>query len=471
MHKRIDWVVAASLALCACMPDIPQEAAPRFVELQFDPSGSPARAFEPTSLVMSSETGLIDLRSAGIEVPASCKNARDMSEAQCEFYQYLERLDGFPTLIGGKAPSSRALDLSSITRPRNLFIYDVEHEEIVSDVMVSFDADSKELLFDPPKGWDVDATYVVGVRGYGQGVRDTRGAPAVASTIYSLLKRDTSLTCGATSPESIDVSCGPYALLESDATFAKLPPAERHQAIGENLLQLEQLRRFYRGEDPSAPLDTWGILAGVGRMPKQEVAIAWNFKTHSRSVVELDPQRGLVPAIVNGSEIRVNVKGSLNASTLNAFSLANSAGTVFLFNVDKLAVDPLDPAALPPFTTRVTNSQIIVTTNDANNSFIEGDTYALLMTDELTDLRGRPLVASPVTVLLRTRGALTDRRGMSQVSGVDDDSAQALEEGRSQFAALLDDPLIIAATTSKARPAGLVRERLVYLFGFTFTRR
>ena len=471
MHKGIDWVLGASLALCACMPDVPQEAAPRFVELQFDPSGNPARTFEPTSLVMNSETGLIDLSSAGIDVPESCASARDMSEAQCEFYQYLERLDGFPTLIGGKTPSSRMLDLSSITRPRNLFIYDVKNEDTVSDVMVSFDADTKELLFDPPRGWDVGSTYVIGVRGYGQGVRDTRGAPAVASTIYTLLKRDTSLTCGATSAESIDLSCDAYALLEGDASFAKLPAAERHRAIAENLLQLEQLRLFYRGEDPSAPLDTWGILANVGRMPKQEVAIAWNFQTHSRSVIELDPQRGLVPSIVSGSEIRVNVKGSLNASTLSPFSLAKAEGTVFLFNVDKLQVDPLDPAALPPFSARLTNNQIIITPDDASNSFIDGDTYALLMTDELTDTRGRPLVASPVTVLLRSRGALTNSKGVSQVGGVDDDSAQALEEGRSQFAALLDDPLIRAGTTSAARPTGLVRERLVYLFGFTFTRR
>src|SRR5262249_51915920 len=152
-------------------------------------------------------SGLIDLGNAGIDVPEDCQKARDMPVAQCEFYQYLERLDGFPTLIGGKTPSSAALDLSSITRPRNLVIYDVARNKVMSDVTVSFDRQTNELLFDPAKGWDIDTTYVVGVRGYGNGVRDTHGAPAVASTIYTLLKRDTSLTCGAEAPDDIEIGC------------------------------------------------------------------------------------------------------------------------------------------------------------------------------------------------------------------------------------------------------------------------
>jgi hypothetical protein len=203
-------------------------------------------------------------------------------------------------------------------------------------------------------------------------------------------------------------------------------------------------------------------------MRRDQVAIGWLFPVHTASVAELDPTRGLVPEITGPDVIRVALKGSLDASTLSAFSLQNPAGTVFLLNVDVLQENPLDPRALPPFAPSYADGEVVLTATDPGNGFVPGATYALLLSDELSNENGAAIVPSPVTVLLRSRGVLVDEEGHSQVGGVSDADAAELEQGRLRFAALLDDPMIAAATVSEARPEGLTRERIAYLFGFAF---
>lgn len=465
----------------ACAPSIPQDAPPLFVELQFDPSAEPAKIFEPTFLVMDPDTGLIDFSVAGFDVPGvpkdssqpvdpiACQNQQQISVAQCEFYQYLERLDGFPTLTPGLTPAGKPLDLTTVTLPQNLFIYDINRAKTITDVTVSFDTESGALIFDPKQGWDIDGLFVIGIRGYQDGVKSDDGEEAVASIIYTLLKQERSLTCGAATAKKIDPTCDFYNLFSSDPSFSDLPGKKMYQAIGETLVELEHLRQVYNGETDDFPDNLWDILEDEGNMPKEEVAIAWFFETHKASVVELDPTRDMVPRIVSSNEIRLKVKGTLNPDTLRPYSLQQSDGTVFLFNGDKLQVNPFDPAAIPPFTLTYEDGDIVFTTTDPDGRLIEGDTYVIILTNEITDQRDRPLLPSPVTVLLRTRGALVDEKGHSQVSGVSDADAKDLEEGRLQFVELLDDPLMIDFTKSETRPNGLTREIVTYLYGFPFT--
>jgi hypothetical protein len=75
-------------------------------------------------------------------------------------------------------------------------------------------------------------------------------------------------------------------------------------------------------------------------------------------------------------------------------------------------------------------------------------------------------VPSPITVLLRTRGALVDDDGHSVVDGVPDADAAELEAGRAELAQVLDDPLVKTLSTTDARPDGLTRELIAYLFAF-----
>jgi hypothetical protein len=464
------WLCRAALAFAVgCAADLPQEPAPSFVELEFDPGAG--KTSQPTSLAIDPDSGSIDLSRAGIDVPdepGACVEQSALSVAQCELDQYLERLDGFPSLAPATTPASDAIDLSTATAGDNVVLYDLTQSQAVGDVNVGYDADSAQLVIDTEPGWQLGHSYLVGIRGYEHGIRSERGAPGCASIAYALLKGSRSLSCGATKAEQIDARCEYYPLFASDPRFVRLPAARRRLAIADNLLQLEQLRRYYRGETPASSTDLWGTLQDVADMDRDEVAIGWLFPVQTASVVELDPKRGLVPQIAGPDVIELAVKGTLDPATLSAFSLQNGAGTVFLLNVDVLQADPLDPRALPPFTASYADGQIVLTATDPDNGLVAGATYAVLLSDELTSEGGAPIVPSPVTVLLRSRGALVDEQGRSQVAGVSAADAAELEQGRARFAALLDDPMLQLATQSDARPNGLTRERIAYLFGFPF---
>lgn len=465
--------LAVCVALAACTPDIPNEAPPAIVEMSFDPTGEPALAYEPTALAIDSTTGLIDFSLAGIDVPgvpedvampvdpAACQEQTELSVAQCELYQYLERLDGFPTLTAAKTPVAGSLDMASIEVPDDLFVLDAVRAQALTELNVTLDEEHQALVFEPATGWDIGATYVVGVRGYADGITGADGEQVVSSLIYSLLKLERSLTCDATTAETVDVRCEFYALFATDPRFAALPPAERQEAIGATLVDLEQLRLLYRGELPDVPLDAWTTLEQAAEMPRDEVAILWTFPTHTSSVFELDPTKGLVPHVTGPSEIRVGFKGSVDPATLSAFGPLNAGGTVVLINATQAATDPV--GGLPAFDVAVDGQELVLTTVAP---LAAGDQYIVVLSNEITDDEGRSTVPSPITVLLRTRGALVDDDGRSVVDGLPDADAAELEAGRVELSELLDDPLVSALSTTETRPNGLTRELIAYLFAF-----
>jgi hypothetical protein len=191
--SRTAGQLAMCVALAACAPDIPDESPPAIVEMSFDPTGEPALAYEPTALAINSTTGLIDFSLAGIDVPgvpedraepvdpAACQEQAALSVAQCELYQYLERLDGFPTLATAKTPVAGPLDAASITVPDNLFVFDAVHGQAVPELKVTLDEEHEALAFEPAMGWDIGATYVVGVRGYANGIEGAGGEQVTPS--------------------------------------------------------------------------------------------------------------------------------------------------------------------------------------------------------------------------------------------------------------------------------------------------
>jgi hypothetical protein len=140
-------------------------------------------------------------------------------------------------------------------------------------------------------------------------------------------------------------------------------------------------------------------------------------------------------------------------------------------------VNPFDPDALPAFTPTFANGELVLTLTSA--TLVDGDQYAVLLTTEVHGKPDKPIVPSPVTVFLRTRGELVDDFALcaaapptatALVPGLSGAEACELEAGRQQFQALLDNDLIIGATTVPGfRPGGLTRELTAYLYGFLYT--
>ncbi len=436
----------ASLAVAciatACTPDIAQDRdTPE--TMPFDPAADPPLLPQPTDLLINPTTGRIDFAVVGLHVPDDCASQPNDALAQCEFYQYLEGLDGFPTDLSATAPVTAPVDLRTASVPDDLVVVDATRGKLVESIAASSDTATQSLAITPQGGWDVGTTYLFGIRGYAAGLRSEQGRMYVASVPYFLLKRDESLTCGAASAAQLDPSCPYVKLLEA--------PDKDAASIFSDLSDLEGIRQLYAYGDK-----LWSSLDAIGGLPKDEAATAWAFPTHSASVVELNPTLGMLPQVVDSATIRLGFKGTMDATTLSAFRLG-APGSVFLLDLTALAANDL-VGGLPKFAVSVANHAISLA---AEQPLADGHLIAILMTNAVTNAAGMPFVPAPLTVLLRARGPLVDAFGASLVDGVSDSDAVAAEAGRKDLAELLDNPTFASLT-------GLERESLVYVYAFTF---
>ncbi len=447
MRRRIEATLATGLALTALLSlgggcvDVGRDDLPEI--MKFDPTTGEVP--QPTILVINPQTGLIDLSLAGIDVPEDCSTVAATAVAQCEFNQYMETLDGFPTVLGASAPTSAPLDMDTVDDSDNLLVLDETGTKIIpSDQRsVTFDATDNLLDIIPNEGWDVGHTYVIAVRGYENGVKSAAGKTVVADVVFYLLRQSESLTCGAVTAEAVSDDCKFYKLLIQQ-------DPDHPEAVRENLLALEETRQMM------ASSGLWDGLNLFG-MPKEEVAVAWAFPIHTASVAELQPALGMLPEVRSDKEIFIPVKGTIDASSVTRFSLGDQTGSVFLLDLTALAVGNM-AGGLPVFEPTYTDGGILLT---AQADLTDGDLYCLILKNTIKNEEGQKLVPSPTTVLLRSRGVLVDDEGHSTVMGVSDADATELEAGRLQLAELLDNDQFISLT-------GLEREDIAYIYAFTF---
>jgi hypothetical protein len=373
-------------------------------------------------------------------VPADCIAQTLMAVAQCEFYQYLQSLDGFPSTAGATAPVTAALDPASLTAT-NVVIVDIGSGKTFTDLAIGFTTVGNNVTIDPKSGWDVGTIYVGAVRGYANGVKAIGGTEVVGSSVMYLLKEKEILTCGGLTASTIPASCPYYVLLAQQMSDVE---------ARDSLIALEAARQSIATQGAVA------AMAETGGIPREEQAVLWAFPVHSASVVELDPTKGLLPSVSGKNEIRLKVKGSVNPATVTAWSL-DAPGSVFLLDLTALEANDLS-GGLPAFTAAYEDGAIVLR---ADVDLPVGHTIATLVTTGVTNSKGVALVPSPVTVLLKARGPLVDDAGKSQVADVPDADATELEAGRADFAKLLDDELFAGLT-------GLNRADLVYVYAFDF---
>jgi hypothetical protein len=408
--------------------------------MQFEPTAVPPRVPEPTHVIINPGTRKIDFSLAGVTVPPDCAATIPIPRAQCEFYHYLQSLDGYPTSTPARAPVTAALDPASLTAA-NVVVVDAAAMQVVSDVRIEFDTTSKYLVITPTKGWGLGRLYLVGVRGYADGVKATSGRQVVASVPYYLLKRDNSVSCGATTAAEVPATCAPYALLASSMGDA---------VARASVVQLETLRGSYND------LHTTQLLQQVGHIPEPELAVYWAFPIHSSPVAELDPKAGQVPQLVGDRELRVAVKGTLDPTTLTA-TVAGKPGTVTLLDLTAAAGGNL-VAGLPPFDVTYEGGAVVLRTHDP---LVAKHQYGVFLSSGATSTDGKGLVPSPVSFLLTARGPLVDAAGNSTVSSVSNLDAMLLEAGRAALVDLFDNPLIGALT-------GLDRSKVAYVYAFPY---
>lgn len=453
MKKRLLWMAATApaVAALACVPTLPKDPVPEAME--FDPQSFPPRVAQPTDLVIDA-MGHIDFSLAGLTLPADCASQTTLSPAECEFDQYLQTLDGFPTLTPAQAPVTAPLDPSTFTpESGNVVVFAHKAQQPVSDLQIGFQPTGDYLTL-RPKHWAVNEFYWAAVRGYANGVKAVGGAEVVGVPAQFLLKQETSLTCGATTADNIDPTCPAFALLSQQPVPGAAQTPSQLEAIRRSLLQLEAIRQSLQDRH------AWEDIAAAG-IPKDEVAVIWGFPTHSNSVAELDPSPAamIVPQLtMQNQQIKVAVQGPVDPASVTPFIRGQQNGSVLVMDLTAAAANDLVDG-LPPVTATFADGTIVITGAAA---FQTGHQIGLFFTSAIHDApgdAGRPLVSSPVSKLLTLRAPLLGANNRSALSSVSDADAQLLEAGRQQLAVLFDNPTFAQLT-------GVSRDTLVYCFAF-----
>jgi hypothetical protein len=444
-RARERWLTRAAAAVVAafagaCIPDVGSDPIPTAME--FDLTATPPRAPQPTFLVVNPLTGNIDFSLAGILIPDDCATQTALTVADCQFDQWLQTLNGFPTVTPASAPASAPLDPATLLLGQNVVVVGAKGSGPVTDLAVGFDEASASLTLTPPRGWSLGEFYWMGVRGYANGLRDAGGGEVVGSPTMALLKQDTSLTCDAPDATQVDPHCPAFEVVARGAPDAPT-------AAG-RLFRLETIRTGY------VALHGFDVMAQAG-LPKQEIAVLWGFPIHTNSVPVLVPGTAAVPRVPADNQILVGVQGPVDPATVSAFVVREQNGPVVVMDLTAAAAGDL-AAGFP----RVAASYVAgvgAIAIQASAPFPAGHTIGLFFTNAIHSPDGAPLVASPVSVLLRLTAPLVDSAGHSTVAGIADADAGALEVGRQQLAPLLDNPIFTPLT-------GITRANLVYAYAF-----
>jgi len=435
---------AAALAAlaAACTPDVGSNPVP--TAMQFDLTATPPRVPQPTALIVNQQTGLIDFSLAGTPLPPDCATQTVLPEAQCQFDQWLQTLNGFPSLSPASAPASGPLDKSTLTLGGNVVVVAKGTGPATAGFDVSFDTASTSVTVTPQGPLTLGELYFMGVRGYGNGVRDAAGGEVVGSPTVALLKQDDDLTCGAADPSQIGPTCAAFRVAAQGATTPEQVAAAQQQ-----LAQLEGIRTTYAAAGFAA--------LAVGGLPKEEVATFWGFPIHTNSVPLLVPNTAATPHVPTGDQILIGVQGPVDPTTVSAFVVRQQNGPVVVMDLAAAAAGDLNAGFPPVAAVYLANLQAIAI--QFQTPFPAGHPIGIFLTHDIKSPDKQPLVASPVSILLTLTAPLVDTAGHSTVSGIGDANAAALEAGRQMLGPLLDNPIFTPLT-------GVSRANLVYAYAF-----
>jgi hypothetical protein len=485
--KKLLLVGALSLGAAACAPDVKQDPAPDVVLAQFDPAGSPPVVPSPNDLALNPATGLVN---APIDPNAPA--------AQQEFTRdYINTLNGFPTSVVATTKLAD-LDKASVALGTTVrFIDLLQGTPIATQPVtptVAYDEDTDTLSISPPAGgWPKGGRYAVALIGGANGLKGVGGKQVVGSAVWEFASSDKPL-----------VTCEDLTAPNCQSTTDLIPsdeedPAERIKDQTAKALQLEQLRRSY------APL--LNVLENQG-VARDDVVLLWTFRIMNQPEATFDPGASVIPfpndiLLTRGpnNTTRVNIPTPPNASpaqqqlfeglrTLDGFSTTapivseNSetrgvidtgsrldatnlaAGTRFIKLTPggtapqvRACLNPTSDPMCPP-QTRDANGR--VPTIPQQLMFVpqvpldEKSTYGALLTTDLKDERGRFLAPTGAFALVRLSSPLV-ADGKSQVSGISDANANALEPLRAGLKPMFD---ALAAQ-------GLPRSKVALAWAFT----
>ncbi|MGE5183394.1 MAG: hypothetical protein ACM31C_15090, partial [Acidobacteriota bacterium] len=412
---------AFSVVLLAGCTDLGLDTAPKLIHARFDPD---ARVIPmPTDILRNAATARLDMSSA---------RAPDDSPAATEFYDYLETLDGWSTLMSATVQFTGAIDPASIDDSTlEVWHWGVVPER-VADVRFEVSSDGTKLQIDPPRtGWERGEKYVAVLRGGDHGAKGLAGERVECDAAFYFLRQT----------QRLDTADHNHAF-----------PGETYDERAANAAKLETIR-----EDLAPAFDYFATLS----IPRSDVAALWEWTATTRTEVAmdqpsqrmpipidllLDPGTGHVDLPVAPWDTPVEAEAKTRLADFDGMSLSGDQ----LFELTA----PMDPATISedtvqlyqlagasptrvPATIQLLADKQHVVVSPKSGRLAERTTYALVLTDAARDTTGQPPVLMPIGHFLESKAPILVG-GKSQISAIADADAARLEPSRAEQAAALD---------------------------------
>lgn len=405
--------------------------------LELDPPVTLIHArFDPEAAVIPMPTDVLRDKDAGkLSLPNDTpEDLAKLTPAEAEFYDYLETLDGWSTLMTATVEFTGAIDPASITDGTVQVWHWGPVPARVDDVRLHLSADGKKLSIDPPRtGWLRGDRYFAVVRGGANGVKGQEGERVECDAAFYFLRQQ----------ERLDTP-------EHERAF----PGETADKRRDNAKKLEEIREDLEG--------SFDFMADSRGIPRDEVAALWGFTITRHTEVAMDqpsqriplpidlmiePTTGRVDAPVAPWDTPVEAEAKQRLAVFDGFGLSSSqlfeltqpmSATTLNENTVKLyRIDGGAPVAVPAtIEVLADKTHIVVTPKSAR--LAEKATYAVIVSKAARDAEGNAPVVMPIGHFLKAKAPiLVD--GKSQIPAIDDHDATKLEDSRQKLAAALDD--------------------------------
>jgi dienelactone hydrolase len=382
-----------------------------------------------------------------------------LSPAELEFYDYLETLDGWSTLMSATVELTGAID------PRSADDKTIEVwrwsgvPTRVNDVRIGVSADAKKITIDPPPaGWTRGARYVVLMRGGPKGVVGARGEPVECDAAFYFLRQT----------EPLDTEAHQHAFPGN----TRAERADNARKLEENRVRLAPVFDRFETEH---------------KTPRAEVAALWDFTVTTRTELAMDkpsqrlplpidlmivPKTGHIEAPIAPWDSPLEAEAKTRLVEMTGFGL--SANLLFeltapmdtkTVNASSVRLYRLGDGAptLVPADVKLLPNLMHVVITPRPQRLAEGTTYAVVVTKAVRDAQGSPVMAmAPGHFLKALAPVFAD--GHSLVKGVEASDAERVELGRAALAPALaglgrDDVLGAWTFTTAKVKAPLIESR------------
>ena len=396
---------------------------PAVIHARFDPDNKSIPM--PNDAVRDAELGVLDLPND------TDKELARLSDAEKEFYAYLETLDAWSSLMSATVELTGAIDPNSVDAD-NLQVWRWTGTPTPIDkARISISEDGKKLTVDPPReGWSKGDRFVVMLRGGVHGARGFAGERLECDAAFYFLRQTTKL----------DVP-------EHERAFPGDTRAERM----ENASKLEKIRTDL------APVFDFFESRGI---PRAEGASLWAFTVTRRTELAMDKASQRMPLPINlmldPKTGHVNVPlvpwdrpfeadAKTRLAEFTGFGLSASPLLEFTAPMTKTTVTPStiklfelsDPPKQIDADIELMPDLMHVIVHPKQQRFAETTSYMVVVDDGVRDAAGKKVVAMPAGHFLKSH-AQVFVDGHSQVGAIEDIDAEKLERSRAQITQAID---------------------------------